>query len=109
MLARLNSARLIAERIEALDRFGEWTAPRPVFLMGDFNSRPGSDVHRTLVGDPEGGRAGTMVDSAQGEDRIDWILSRGEVEATRYEIVDYNVDGEYPSDHKPILVEYRIG
>ena len=106
-LARLNSARLVAERITALDRFGEWARPRPVFLLGDFNSRPGSDVHRTLVGDSNG-EVGPLVDSVENGDRIDWILSRGNVEVTNYEIVDYNVDGAYPSDHKPILAEYRI-
>ena len=56
-LARLNSARLIVERIRALDRFGEWTRPRPVFLLGDFNARPESDVYRAFVGDKGSGRS----------------------------------------------------
>jgi endonuclease/exonuclease/phosphatase family metal-dependent hydrolase len=107
-LARLNSARLIAERIRALDRFGEWTRPRPVFLMGDFNSRPGSDVYRALVGDKDSDDPGVMKDSVEGGNRIDWVLSRGNVEVRSYEVVDDNVDGVYPSDHKPIQVEFQI-
>jgi hypothetical protein len=35
-LARLNASKLILERINALDRFGAWTAERPIFLMGRF-------------------------------------------------------------------------
>ncbi|MBS13915.1 MAG: hypothetical protein CME19_20265 [Gemmatimonadetes bacterium] len=107
-LARLNSAKLILERINALDRFGEWTQPRPVFLLGDFNARPGSDPHRVLVGDGDSDDPRLLEDSADGEDRIDWILSKGDVEVQSYEVVDYNVNGVYPSDHKPILVEYQV-
>lgn len=107
-LARLNAARLIAERIRALDRFGEWTSARPVFLLGDFNSKPGGEVHRALVGDPESKESGLLKDSAAGGDEIDWILSRGDVEVLSYEIVNDNDDGVCASDHKPILVEYRI-
>ena len=107
-LARLNSARLIIERICALDRFGEWTQPRPVFLLGDFNARPGSDVHKTFVGDEGSEDSGVMRDSVEGGNGIDWVLSRGNVEICSYEVVDYNIDGIYPSDHKPILVEFQI-
>jgi len=105
-LARLNSARLIIERISALNRFGEWTQPRPVFLLGDFNARPESDVYRAFVGDSE--NSGVLKDSIENGNGIDWVLSRGNVEVRSYEVVDYNVDGVYPSDHKPIQVEFQI-
>ena len=49
--AKLNSALLILERINALSSFGEWTKDRPVILTGDFNSRPGGIVYKTFVGD----------------------------------------------------------
>ena len=38
--AKLNSTKLILERINTLNRYGEWTPDRPVFLVGDFNARP---------------------------------------------------------------------
>ena len=107
-LARLNSARLIVERIRALDRFGEWTRPRPVFLLGDFNARPESDVYRAFVGDKGSEDPGVLKDSIEGGSGIDWILFRGDVEVRSYEVVDYNIDGVYPSDHKPIQVEFQI-
>jgi endonuclease/exonuclease/phosphatase family metal-dependent hydrolase len=107
-LAKLNSAKLIMERINALNRFGEWTKERPVFLMGDFNARPGGEIYRTFVGDENSDDPLLLKDSVEGGRGIDWILSRGNVKVLYYENVDYNVNGAYPSDHKPVFVEYRI-
>lgn len=107
-LAKLNSAKLIMERINAHNRFGEWTKDRPVFLMGDFNARPGGEVYRTFVGDGNSDDPLLLKDSVEGGRGIDWILYKGNVSVLRYEIVDYNVNGAYPSDHKPVFVEFQI-
>jgi len=107
-LAKLNSAKLIMKRINAFNRFGEWTKERPVFLTGDFNSRPGSEVYKTFVGDEGADSHLLMKDSIKGGRGIDWILYKGKVNVLHYEIVDYNVNGVYPSDHKPVLVEFQI-
>jgi endonuclease/exonuclease/phosphatase (EEP) superfamily protein YafD len=96
------------ERIHARNRFGEWTKDRPVFLMGDFNARPGGDVYRTFVGDGSSDDPVLLKDSFEGGRGIDWILYKGNVKVLYYENVDYNVDGAYPSDHKPIFVEFQI-
>lgn len=107
-LARLNAARLIRERISALDRFGDWTAERPIFLMGDFNCRPGSDPYKILVGDKIPGDPDLMKDTDPDHNEIDWILYKGDVEILKYEEVDYKVNGKYPSDHNPIVVDFSI-
>ena len=107
-LARLNASRLILERITALERFGEWTAERPVFLVGDFNCRPGSPPYKVLVGEPEAKDPGLLKNTFVDEKKIDWILYKGAVKVLKYEEVDYNVEGAYPSDHKPIYVELEI-
>lgn len=107
-LARVNSAKLIMERINALDRFGEWSKVRPVFLLGDFNARPGGEVYRTFVGDKNSSGPRFLKDSLEGGRGIDWILWRGNLKVLNYEIVDYNVDGAYPSDHKPRFAEFQI-
>jgi len=49
-----------------------------------------------------------LKDSIKGGSGIDWVLYRGNVEVLKYEQVDYNVNGVYPSDHKPIYVEFRL-
>jgi endonuclease/exonuclease/phosphatase family metal-dependent hydrolase len=107
-LAKLNSAKLIMERINALNRFGEWTKDRPVFLVGDFNARPGGEVHKTFVGDGKTYNSLLLKDSAQPGQGIDWILYKGNVKVLGYEKVDYNINGVYPSDHKPVLVEFQF-
>ena len=106
-LARLNASKLILERINKLNRFGSWEAERPVFLMGDFNCRPGSAPYKVLVGDNHSYNPDLMSNSFEDPKKIDWILYKGKVEVLKYEEVDYNVDGVYPSDHKPIYVEFK--
>jgi endonuclease/exonuclease/phosphatase family metal-dependent hydrolase len=107
-LARLNSAKLIMKRINALNRFGEWTKERPVYLMGDFNCKPGSAPYKVFVGDNNSDVSDLLNDTIENGKEIDWILYKGNVKVLKYEEVDYNVDGIYPSDHNPIFVEFRI-
>jgi endonuclease/exonuclease/phosphatase family metal-dependent hydrolase len=107
-LGRLNASKLIKERISELDRFGGWTAERPVFLMGDFNCRPGSPPYNVLVGDGGSNDSDLLKNTFVDEKKIDWILYKGAVRVLKYEEVDFNVEGAYPSDHKPIYVEVEI-
>ena len=107
-LARLNASKLILERVNSLNRFGAWTAERPVFLMGDFNCRPGSAPYKVLVGHKDSEDPDLFNNSFEDPKKIDWILYKGAVNVVKYEDVDYNVDGVYPSDHKPIYVEFEI-
>jgi len=107
-LARLNASKLIRERILQLDRFGEWRDERPVFLMGDFNCRPGSAPYKVLVESTNQDDIGLMNDSSPEHHEIDWILYRGTLRVLEYEEVDYNISGVYPSDHNPIYVDFQL-
>lgn len=107
-LARLNAAKLILKRTSHLARFGEWTDERAIFLLGDFNCRPDSDPYEILVGIDGIAKEEFFKDSSKEHNEIDWILYKGPVEVLRYEVVDYNVEGIYPSDHKPIMVEFKL-
>jgi endonuclease/exonuclease/phosphatase family metal-dependent hydrolase len=107
-LARLNASKLILEKVNSLNRFGDWTAERPVFLMGDFNCRPGSTPYIIFVGEKDSTDPDLLKNSFEDPKKIDWILYKGSVNVVKYEDVDYNVDGVYPSDHKPIYVEIEI-
>ncbi len=104
-LARLNASRLISERINRLNRFGEWSDERPVFLMGDFNCRPGSAPYNILVGDEN---SYSLKNSFEDVSKIDWILYRGPVEVLKYKEIDCNLNGIYPSDHNPIYIEAKF-
>ncbi len=107
-LARLNASKLILERVNNLNRFGSWTTERPVFLMGDFNCRPGSAPYKVLVGDENSIDPDLLKNSFEDRSKIDWILYKGNVKVLKYEEVDFNVNGVYPSDHKPVYVEFEM-
>jgi endonuclease/exonuclease/phosphatase family metal-dependent hydrolase len=107
-LARLNASKLIVEKVNELNRFGSWTPERPVFLMGDFNCRPGSAPYKVLVGDKNATNPDLFKNSFEDAGKIDWILYKGAVKVLKYEDVDFNVNGVYPSDHKPIFVEFEL-
>lgn len=102
-LARLNASKLIRDQIILLERFGEWTDEHPVFLIGDFNCRPGSPPYKILTGDK-----GLMHDTSDTHNEIDWILYKGAVQVIQYEEIDYNEKGIYPSDHNPIYVKFKL-
>ena len=107
-LAKLNASKLILKRINALNRFGDWMPERPLFLMGDFNCRPGSAPYKVLVGDKDSTDPDLLKNSFEDSGKIDWILYKGAVSVLKYEEVNFNVKGVYPSDHKPIYVEVEI-
>jgi len=110
--ARRLSAQLVLRRV--LDLKTEL----PVVLVGDFNSAAqNSQVYETLVGEnafrdtwltaaKRGERLGTFhgyhtprPDGA----RIDWILLRGPIKAKSTRIVTFARNGQYPSDHFPVV------
>jgi endonuclease/exonuclease/phosphatase family metal-dependent hydrolase len=117
--AREKSAALMRARIEALK------TDLPLLLVGDFNANAEvnkayqiltaedflSDSWKTsLLRRNEGI---STFNSFKGPNpkgpRIDWILSRGAVTADEAEIVTFSRDGQYPSDHFPIVAWLKIG
>lgn len=118
--AREKSAQLVRERV------AQWDTAVPVVLVGDFNAVAGGNpVHATFVGD--GFFADTWETAAERKGdptvnsyngfqpvlresrRIDWILVRGPVRADSVEIVEFSRDGQYPSDHFPVVARLRFG
>jgi endonuclease/exonuclease/phosphatase family metal-dependent hydrolase len=110
--AREKSAALILERVEKL------RTRLPVLLVGDFNAVAGQNkVYAMLV--HEGAFADTWTlaqkrgpsfntfhnygGPTEGNERIDWILARGDVKCLATEIVTHATDGQYPSDHFPVV------
>ncbi len=111
--AREKGAALIRQRLDALK------TELPILLVGDFNAKAGDNkAYDILVRD--GGftdswtaareRRGAIVKTFHdfggprpGDERIDWILSRGPVQAEAAEIITFNKNGHYPSDHFPVI------
>ena len=88
----------------------------PVIITGDFNSLPDSPGYREFA------THGQMKEVFHGEysgtyhgftgkkngRHIDWILYRGSVELMNKKMIMEPFYGGYPSDHFPVLAEFRI-
>jgi endonuclease/exonuclease/phosphatase family metal-dependent hydrolase len=109
--ARVQCARVLAERLRSVP------AGATVIVTGDFNADAGSEPYRILtviLEDAWTNAAKTQgpPDTFQGftgrprPGRIDWILYRG-VEPVSVETITYQRDGRYPSDHFPVIAEFR--
>lgn len=117
--ARENAAKLVRERVAALG------TKLPLILTGDFNAAGGTNAaYKILTG---GGffadtwmtakeRKGEGINTSNGFQairhngvRIDWILTRGDVVADSVEIVTFSRDGQFPSDHFPVVSRMRLG
>lgn len=109
--AREQAARLLAARI------AEGPKDLPVIVTGDFNTVDSSAAHRVLTatladawlaGAPRTGPAFTFHGfTGKGENRIDWILTRGfKVEAIA--TIDTHRGEVYPSDHYPVVAKVRF-
>jgi endonuclease/exonuclease/phosphatase family metal-dependent hydrolase len=92
----------------------------PVILMGDFNALPGSPVHGILTlsaaGLQDTWQALVKTEDQQSmthhgfngvpqKGRIDWILVSDQFRVLDAAIVRDQLDGRYPSDHFPYLVD----
>jgi endonuclease/exonuclease/phosphatase family metal-dependent hydrolase len=112
------SAELIVRRVRDLD------PALPVVLVGDFNADAGANPVYDLLTGPGGfvdawrevGRGEPPIgtyhafrgpEGARGHGRIDWVLTRGAVEPLAAEIVTDHRDGQYPSDHFPVVARLR--
>ncbi len=115
--AREKGARLILKRTATLD------ADLPVLLTGDFNAAAdASEPYKLLVN--QDGFTDTWTTAKRRGDawstwhnylgpikdgpRIDWILFRGAVTVLSTEIVTFAKDGQYPSDHFPVIARVKL-
>ncbi|MFD8999443.1 endonuclease/exonuclease/phosphatase family protein [Streptomyces sp. NPDC059582] len=115
--ARARGAALIAERVTALGR------SLPVLLTGDFNAvAHDSTAYDTLLGaglvdtwdtarwnGPAYGTFHAYGALTPDGDRIDWILATPDVTVHQASVDTFWVDGQYPSDHLPVLASLSLG
>jgi len=117
-LAREKSADLVRQRVTALD------TKLPVILIGDFNAAAETNrAYQILTGEQfftdawltararRGEGVGTFNDfkvAVPNGPRIDWILTRGQVAVERAEILTFSRNGQFPSDHFPMIAWLRL-
>ena len=113
--ARENSAKLIWERISALNKEN-----LPVILMGDLNLEPHTGGIRFLMRKMNDSKAVAKLDfgpegTYNGYNfkesvtrRIDYIFTSDEIEVKKYGVLSDSKDLKYPSDHLPVWVEVDL-
>jgi endonuclease/exonuclease/phosphatase family metal-dependent hydrolase len=117
--AREKSAQLILEKINEFD------PALPIVLTGDFNTSPDSVPHQTLTSE---GAFNDLWDTAKvrinedlgtfngfhdptgggPERRIDWVLGKGKVFTHKIEILNDYKNGQFPSDHYPVMADVTL-
>jgi endonuclease/exonuclease/phosphatase family metal-dependent hydrolase len=113
-LAREKAAALLLERVKGLK------PELPIIVTGDFNARAGANkTYDILTADgflkdtwnTAAEKKGEVVatfnsfrEIRREDNRIDWILTRG-VTTKTIEIITCSRDGQFPSDHFPVMVE----
>lgn len=112
-IARRNSAKLLLHAVDSL------SGNIPAIVMGDFNSKPGSEPYNIISDksnpthlmdskgnclNPEGPEytfTGFKVNGKPG-DRIDYIFLKGITRVAEYKVYPENNGEYYPSDHLPV-------
>jgi endonuclease/exonuclease/phosphatase family metal-dependent hydrolase len=117
--ARLNSALLLKKKIT------EYAFGFPLVLTGDFNVRSDSQVYKVIISDNEiqlfdaenisrYGNYGSDVtfNNFGGEiipgNKIDFIFVNDKVQVLQHGVIGDTFNGQYPSDHMPVLAEIVI-
>lgn len=109
--ARVSQAKLLGQFIE------KYNDMYPIVVTGDFNTKYGSDTYKSLlhygicntVNLVDGAvNTATFTNYGKANDIIDFIFSNGSVRPTYYKVCTEKINGDFPSDHHPILVKYRL-
>lgn len=115
--ARVESARLILEKIRELNR-----KQLPVILMGDFNLEQHAEGIQLILEELEDAHvvAGINAHGPEGtfngfdfskpvERRIDYIFISPKIGVTKSAILSDSKDRRYPSDHLAVYARLRLG
>lgn len=86
----------------------------PVLITGDFNCVSTEDTYKTVI-NAGYSNAGLIAPIAEKQATfpengkvIDFCFCNDFVYPMEYEVIDDKIDGQYPSDHCPILVRYEM-
>ncbi|MEO8398607.1 MAG: endonuclease/exonuclease/phosphatase family protein [Ignavibacteriaceae bacterium] len=119
--ARENSAKLIRERVDEIEE------TYPLIITGDFNVNPNSEVYQIMVDTinykrkiydsekisvyPSYGSKVSFNDFGKNVlagNKIDYIFVNDKIKVLQHGIIGDTFNGQYPSDHMPVIVEVII-
>lgn len=107
--ARVKQAQILAQFLRDNEEY-------PIVLSGDFNTASGTDAYEEII---EGGvensmnlaqtaeKAATYTNYGKSKTVIDFIfVTEDDMWVNSYRVCNEKIDGEYPSDHHPVYIEY---
>lgn len=115
--ARVKSAEMLMDSIVRI------AGTKKAILTGDFNAEKSEKTYRVIINrkQPEMLDSRSVARTRSGPENtfvgfpavfemngcIDFIFlsQRKDLKVASYRVVDYNIDGQYPSDHLPVIVE----
>ncbi len=102
-----------------LDHIDKTCRDYPIVLTGDFNCTSSSSVYASIkksgLSDSadvamRAKRAATFTNYGQSNKVIDFIfVTADRIAVSDYSVCNEKIDGDYPSDHHPVLIKYSIG
>lgn len=106
------------KQIKVLLEFIEQYKDLPIVLSGDFNTTPSSDVYATVVKSfmkdsadvaMQAKRASTFTNYGKSDRTLDYLfVNPMKVNVSSYTVCNEKINGDYPSDHHPVLIKYTI-
>ena len=116
--ARFNSSRVIIDYIFTMTNgisailLGDFNAPEdqdPIIYLTANQVLPLKDVYRTLhetYEEKDMTFYGWDEHKPGTGKRLDYIFSMDEIQPVSCEVIQYNIEGRYPSDHMPVIAEF---
>ena len=114
-VARLNSAKLIMQKIKELNKDN-----LPFVLTGDFNLEDNSESIKLIASQLNDSKTAAKKTSGPiatfngfkvnepATKRIDYIFVPKSIMITEYKVIEELKDNRYPSDHFPVYVELKV-
>lgn len=110
--AREKQAKVLVEYLKTITDY-------PIVLTGDFNCVASSSAYSTIVSsvvsdsagiaDKKLNNAATFTNYGSSNKIIDFVfVSPKSIGVTTYQVCNEKINGDFPSDHHPVLIEYTI-
>ncbi|MCQ2427154.1 MAG: endonuclease/exonuclease/phosphatase family protein [Clostridia bacterium] len=109
--ARVKQAKVFAEFLKDNKQY-------PMIITGDFNTTANTPEYTTVIKAgvvdsshvaPASDRVATFTNYGASNKIIDFVFFNEPMATPKsYKVLNEKIDGDWPSDHHPILVEYRV-
>jgi endonuclease/exonuclease/phosphatase family metal-dependent hydrolase len=113
------SAEARSKQADVLVKFLKSVTDYPIVLTGDFNCEAttgayakvisGGVVNSSDVADKRINKVATYTNYGAANKIIDFaFVSPNGLAVTSYKVCDERINGDFPSDHHPVLIEYTL-